>query len=647
MKMKTTSSKIGAVKNAEKEGFFLSLKNFLKRHYRIIILMFVGMSFATALNFLDVATSETIASYRLEDFEIGQISDRTIYAPRTIPPDEMNPVFIEEGEKIIKKGFPITEEAYAKLKKMAESQVYVDWRAFADHELFLFALLALWTIFFSYAPLGRKPLVREFVFQLVCFLLVYAASAFGSKSAVFSSPFMLTVIIPSSLFVLIEAILYGNLSAMLFSIILSLGVFDASNFQAVPFLYTLATSIAASIVVRKIEKRIHMVFVAIIMAFINVVFIYLFKVIFSTQNVSHLFILLGGVAGNGFLSGILALALITPIEWILNTASVFRMMDLLDTNVPILKKLFITASGTYQHSQMVGQLAENACREIGADSLVAKVGAWYHDIGKIDQSEYFAENIPAGSPNKHDDISPNLSASILRSHVRKGVEKAHLLHLPQAVIDIIEEHHGNSVIAYFLDKAQKIDPNVNPADFTYPGHPPRSKESAVVMLADTVEAASRTLENPTEERLDKFIQMLINSKIEHHQLDDCALTFSDITKIKESFVKLLVGVYHNRVKYPKQKDPESSGRKDGKEDKDENPESSSSSSEPSSLRGEEKAEKAEDRTEKTEKPESKADAKKAKAVKKASEEASQEAKIDAARKAVLGDKTLDEVRLNG
>lgn len=643
--MKTTNSKIGAVKNADKDGFFVPLKNFLKRHYRIIILMFVGMSFATALNFLDVATSETIANYRLDDFEIGQISDRTIYAPRTIPADEMNPVFIEEGEKIIKKGFPITEEAYAKLKKMAESQVYVDWRAFADHELFLFALLALWTVFFAYAPLGRKPLVREFVFQLVCFLLVYAAVAFGSKAAVFSSPFMLTIIIPSSLFVLIEAILYGNLSAMLFSVILSLGVFDASNFQAVPFLYTLATSIAASIVVRKIEKRIHMVFVAIIMAFINVVFIYLFKIIFSTQNVPHLFVLLGGVAGNGFLSGILALALITPIEWILNTASVFRMMDLLDTNVPILKKLFITASGTYQHSQMVGQLAENACREIGADALVAKVGAWYHDIGKIDQSEYFAENIPAGSPNKHDDISPNLSASILKSHVRKGVEKAHLLHLPQVVIDIIEEHHGNSVIASFLDKAQKLDPNVNPADFTYPGHPPRSKESAVVMLSDTVEAACRTLDNPTEERLEKFIQMLINSKIDHHQLDDCALTFSDITKIKDSFVKLLAGVYHNRVKYPGQKDPESSVKKDGKEDKDENSKDASQENpSSSSSRAEGKSENAED---KTESPESKTDAKKAKSLKKASEEASQEAKIDAARKAVLGDKTLDEVRLNG
>lgn len=640
--MKTTNSKIGAVKNADKDGFFLPLKNFLKRHYRIIILMFVGMSFATALNFLDVATSETIASYRLDDFEIGQISDRTIYAPRTIPADEMNPVFIEEGEKIIKKGFPITEEAYAKLKKMAESQVYVDWRAFADHELFLFALLALWTVFFAYAPLGRKPLVREFVFQLVCFLLVYAAAAFGSKAAVFSSPFMLTIIIPSSLFVLIEAILYGNLSAMLFSVILSLGVFDASNFQAVPFLYTLATSITASIVVRKIEKRIHMVFVAIIMAFINIVFIYLFKIIFSTQNVPHLFVLLGGVAGNGFLSGILVLALITPIEWILNTASVFRMMDLLDTNVPILKKLFITASGTYQHSQMVGQLAENACREIGADALVAKVGAWYHDIGKIDQSEYFIENIPAGSPNKHDDISPNLSASILKSHVRKGVEKAHLLHLPQAVIDIIAEHHGNSVIVPFLDKAQKLDPNVNPADFTYQGHPPRSKESAVVMLSDTVEAACRTLENPTEQRLEKYIQTLINSKIDHHQLDDCALTFRDITKIKDSFVKLLAGFYHNRVKYPGQKDAESSVKK---EDKDENSKDASQENpSSSSSRGEGKSENAED---KTEPPEAKTDAKKAKSLKKAYEEARQEAKIDAARKAVLGDKTLDEVRLNG
>ena len=542
--------------------------DFLKKRYKIIILILLGYTAVTVLNFLNVATSETIASFKLDDFEIGQIAFKTIYAPKSIPADELNPVYIEEGEKIIRQGFPITEEAYAKLKKMAESPVYLDLRSFADSELFLLALVTLWAIFFAHAPLGRKALVREFVFQVVCFLMVYAATAFGAKAPFITSSIMLTILIPSALFVLIDAILYGNLSAMLFSIILSLGVFDAASFEIVPFLYTIATCIAASIIVNRIEKRIHMVFVALVLALVDVVFIYMFTVIFNQQTVSSLGILLGGVAANGFLSGILALAFITPIEWILNTASVFRMMDLLDTNVPILKKLLITASGTYQHSQMVGQLAENACREIGANALVAKVGAWYHDIGKIDQSEYFAENIPAGEPNKHDGISPNLSASILRSHVRKGVEKARQLHLPQIVIDIIEEHHGNSTIAYFLDKAQKADPNVNPSDYTYPGHPPRSKESAVVMLADTVEAASRTLENPTEERLEKFIQVLINSKIENHQLDDCSLTFSDISKIKESFLQLLVGVYHNRVKYPSQKDPSSEKEEESQASKD-------------------------------------------------------------------------------
>lgn len=631
-------SKLGA----EEKSFFSGIKTFLKKRYKIIILMLCGYLAVTALNFLNVATSETIASFKLDDFEVGQIAFKTIYAPKSIPADEMNPVYIEEGEKIIRQGFPITEEAYAKLKKMAESPIYLDYRAFADSELYLLALLTLWAIFFAHAPFGRKVLVREFVFQVVCFLLVYSATAFGSKAPFITSPMMLTVLIPSVLFVLIDAILYGNLSAMLFSIILSLGVFDASSFEIVPFLYTIATCIAGSIIVNRIEKRIHMVFVAIMLSVINVVFMYLFVVIFNQQSVSSLAKLLLGVAGNGFLSGILALAFITPVEWILNTSSVFRMMDLLDTNVPILKKLFITASGTYQYSQMVGQLAENACREIGANPLVAKVGAWYHDIGKIDQSEYFAENIPAGEPNKHDEINPNLSASILRSHVRKGVEKARQLHLPQVVIDIIEEHHGNSVIAYFLDKAQKLDPNVNPSDYTYPGHPPRSKESAVVMLADTVEAASRTLENPTEERLDKFIQMLINSKMEHHQLDECALTFSDITKIRESFVKLLVGVYHNRVKYPSQKDP---GENQG-EDKAEKGEASAKSENSSKSEGGAASREKLDKSEKSDKSEKAEKADKSDKAEK-SEKSEKSEKKSSSGNVVLGDKTLTEVKLNG
>ena len=582
--------------------FFAEMSAFVKTHYKVIILMLTGFAAVTILNFFNVATSQTIASFRMEDFEVGQIADRTIYASKSIPADEMNPVFIEEGEKIIRKGFPITEEAYSKLLKMSESPIYLDLRAFANSELYLLLLMMMWYLFFAFIPRKRNVLLREFVFQVICFLVVYGAAAFGAKTQAFASPFALNIIIPSSLFVLIEAILYGQLNAAFFSVVLAFGVFDASSCQAVPFLFTLASCLAASTVVRKIERRIDMVFVSLILAFIDSVMVVLIAVIFN-EKFAHMPIIIGGVAANGFLSGILALGFITPVEFLLNTASVFRLMDLSDLNNPVMRKMLVTASGTYQHSQMVAQLAENACRDIGANALVARVGAYYHDIGKMDQSEYFVENQTNGI-NKHNAMKPSLSVSVIRSHVRKGVEKAHQLHLPQQIIDIIEEHHGNNIIAYFYEEAKKENPNVNPADYSYTGNPPSTKESAVVMLADTVEAACRTLENPTEERLDKFIQMLINGKAEHHQLDKCDLTFSDITTIKDAFVKLLVGYYHNRIEYPDQKDPAEDASKNA-----------------DGAKGE--------KTEKAEKNEKNAE------------------KKSSRQPVSLGDKTLTEVKLNG
>ena len=582
--------------------FFAEMSAFVKMHYKVIILMLTGFAAVTILNFFNVATSQTIASFRMEDFEVGQIADRTIYASKSIPADEMNPVFIEEGEKIIRKGFPITEEAYSKLLKMSESPIYLDLRAFANSELYLLLLMVMWYLFFAFIPRKRNVLLREFVFQVICFLIVYGAAAFGAKTQAFASPFALNIIIPSSLFVLIEAILYGQLNAAFFSVVLAFGVFDASSCQAVPFLFTLASCLAASTVVRKIERRIDMVFVSLILAFMDSVMVVLIAVIFN-EKFAHMPIIIGGVAANGFLSGILALGFITPVEFLLNTASVFRLMDLSDLNNSVMRKMLVTASGTYQHSQMVAQLAENACRDIGANALVARVGAYYHDIGKMDQSEYFVENQTNGI-NKHNAMKPSLSVSVIRSHVRKGVEKAHQLHLPQQIIDIIEEHHGNNIIAYFYEEAKKENPNVNPADYSYTGNPPSTKESAVVMLADTVEAACRTLENPTEERLDKFIQMLINGKAEHHQLDKCDLTFSDITTIKDAFVKLLVGYYHNRIEYPDQKDPAEDASKNA-----------------DGTKGE--------KTEKAEKNEKNAE------------------KKSSRQPVSLGDKTLTEVKLNG
>lgn len=285
----------------------------------------------------------------------------------------------------------------------------------------------------------------------------------------------------------------------------------------------------------------------------------LFLIIIFNEDITNKGYIFVGIFLNGFLSGILTLGFLTPLEYMLNSASVFRLMDLSDLNNPLMQKMLITASGTYNHSLMVAQLAESGCREIGANPLIARVGAYYHDIGKVDQSEYFVEN--QTGTNKHDDINPTLSASIIKSHVKKGVEKARSLHLPQVIIDVISEHHGNSVIAYFYNEAKEKDPSLTPEDFSYPGNPPSSKESAVVMLADTVEAACRTLENPSVSRLEKFITQLVNAKMEHKQLDNCDLTFKDVTKIKQAFVQILVGYYHSRIEYPDQQDPDKAAEK--------------------------------------------------------------------------------------
>jgi putative nucleotidyltransferase with HDIG domain len=377
-------------------------------------------------------------------------------------------------------------------------------------------------------------------------------TAFLGKFGSFSSPYSVCIVIPSALVIMLVTILYGNFSAELFSFILALGVLNASGWQIPTFIFTLFISLFSSVLVRKIERRLDLVFVSLILALLEMVLIVLIMVVFN-ENFTDLPKLLIGIAINGFLSGILTLGFLTPLEIILNTASVFRLMDLSDLNIPLMRKMLVSAGGTYNHSMMVAQLAENACRAIGANALIARVGAYYHDIGKIEQPEYFVEN--QKGQNKHDSISPTLSASVLKSHVKKGVEKARQMHLPQVIIDIIGEHHGNSVIAYFYNEAKEKDPSLSPEDFSYPGPAPTTKESAVVMLADTVEAACHTLESPSVPRLEKFITQLVNGKVEHKQLDNCGLTFRDVSKIKEAFVQVLAGYYHTRIEYPDQKDP--------------------------------------------------------------------------------------------
>ena len=526
--------------------------------------------------------------------EAEQINDTILQERRTLHQnpetgfDLENTVSVEAGEKVIKKGFPISAEAYAKLKKMSESPVYIDYRAFANSIIYHILMVVLFFFFFSKIYFKTNMIeFNELVTECVFYMIVFASVIFGSKLTYLSSPFALCAIIPGPLFVFLIAILFGQLNAVFFSIMISLAVLNASSYQLVPFLFVLASSFASSRLVRKIDRRTDMVFVSVLQAVLNAVFIIIFKIIFNGSFANGLGSIVGVIL-NGFFSGILCLGLLTPLELLLNTASVFRLMDLSDLNNPVMKKMLVTASGTYNHSLMVASLAEAACNEVGANPLLARVGAYYHDIGKMDNPEYFVEN-QGGGENIHKEINPSLSASVIRTHVKRGIEKAHALRLPKPVIDIISEHHGNQVIAYFYNEALKINPDVSPEDYSYSGNPPSTKESAVVMLADTVEAACRSLDKPSVPRLEKFITTLMTAKIDQKQLEDCNLTFNDITKIHDAFVQILAGYYHSRTKYPDQKDP------DGPQAQQNNGENQPRASEESVKAVEEKESKAEDK----------------------------------------------------
>jgi len=506
------------------------------------------------LSFVKVSTATKLMSFPVDEYEVGQISDRTVVAERSLPKDEQYPFEIIRGEKIIKKGFPITEEQFTRIAKLAAAPAYIDYRSFCNDMLFFMLLTSLLFYLYSRGFFERDLKLKESIFMACCSLLVYGMSAFGFRYNIFSYGFALPVILPATFTAILVTILFNQRAAVYYCFVLFFLILSATDYALVPSIFELCSCLAAVRIVRNLQRRTDMVIAALLIAVLDAVFMLVLHIIFN-NDANRVFGCIAGVAFNGFISGILALGFITPLETLLNTASIFRLMDLSDQNSPILRRLLLKAPGTYNHSMMVATLAESACTEIGANALLARVGAYYHDIGKMDQAEYFVEN-QAGE-NKHDDLdNPRLSLSVIRSHVKKGVEKAHQLHLPQEVIDIIAEHHGNSVVSYFYNEAKKLDENVRPEDYSYIGNPPHSREAAVVMLADTVEAACRTLDHPSVSRLEKFIHTLVMGKIEHGQLERAKLSFGELTAIEASFVAILAGYYHTRIEYPDQKDPD-------------------------------------------------------------------------------------------
>ncbi len=262
--------------------------------------------------------------------------------------------------------------------------------------------------------------------------------------------------------------------------------------------------------------------------------------------------ILGGLAG-GIFACMFASILLPPLESLFNITTDIRLLELSNLEHPLLRRLALEAPGTYHHSIATGTLGEAAAEAIGANSLLVRVGAYYHDIGKAFKPEYFVEN-QAYTSNKHENLSPHLSSLVIASHVKEGLEMASQYGIPQAILDMIPQHHGTRIMTYFYQKA-KNDPRnqgqeINDADYRYPGPKPQTKEAAILMIVDAVEAASRTLEDPTIAQIQGMIQRIIRAVVDDEQLDECNLSMKELKLIEYGLLKVLCGMFHHRIEYP-------------------------------------------------------------------------------------------------
>jgi putative nucleotidyltransferase with HDIG domain len=261
---------------------------------------------------------------------------------------------------------------------------------------------------------------------------------------------------------------------------------------------------------------------------------------------------LGFIAAGGFGAAILAAGVISLIERPMGLTTPLRLLELQNPNEPLLKRLLTEAPGSYQSSVMVANLAEPAAAVANADPILTRTACMYHDIGKLKRSYFFVEN-QFGAESPHGRLSPHLSALVLMSHVKEGIELAEEMRLPPIVASVIPQHHGTSLVSFMYQRAQaeaSEGEQVRESDFRYPGPKPQTRENAIIMLADTVEAAARTLEEPTRPRLEALVERLVEARIADGQLDESPLTFRDITAVKESFVSTLAGMFHQRLAYP-------------------------------------------------------------------------------------------------
>ncbi|MFT5144135.1 MAG: putative nucleotidyltransferase with HDIG domain [Rhodothermales bacterium] len=458
---------------------------------------------------------------------------------------------VQANEVIVRRGDIITPEIQRKIISLEKAVserggARLAWQTIAGQ---LMLVLAIYLWFFLYLYLLRRAIFDDNRMVLVIAILFALVVVF--YGAALRIPGVDMYMVPVAIAAVLLTVIFDSRVAIFGVVVISL---FGSVLQQMDLVYLISTLFAGTLgvfSVRDIRNR-GQFFLSAGVVYLGYAIILTAAFLLESTSLDRFLSQLLFVGVNSILV-LLAYGFLWVFERAFDLTTDVTLLELSDTNRPLLKELSLRASGTFNHTLQVANLAEAAASAIGANALLTRVGALYHDVGKMDKPEYFVEN-QRGGANPHDQLKPRMSALIIASHVKEGLAVAENYGLPAAVSKFIPMHHGTTRIEYFyrraVDAATEETGGVMESDFRYPGPRPDSKETAILMLADSAEAASRAMDSPNHKKLKTLIDGLVDARIDDHQLDDTDLTFRDLTTIKATFLNLLVGQFHGRVKYP-------------------------------------------------------------------------------------------------
>ena len=479
---------------------------------------------------------------------------------------------VAQGQVIIRHGDIVTQQKYNMLQSLAKARaqnatILEQWLRYGGDVL---AIMAILTIFFFYLYLYRRFIFKNNSMLLLVLIALGIICVGSSIVARFDN--ISAYIVPVAIAPIILTIIFDSRVGLVATITLALltGLINGNNFE-----YVTATTVACSLglfSVRDIKNRSQFFFTTPGIVFLSYAIVILGFSLTTFNGWSKMTNNMLYVAINAVFI-LFTYPLILLFEKTFKVTTDFTLLELSDTNLPLLKQLMTKAPGTFHHSLQVSNLAEAAAGAIRANSLLCRVGGLYHDIGKMENPGYFTEN--QTEHNEHDKLKPRMSALVIKAHVSNGVKLAEEHNLPEVVIDFIKTHHGTSLIKFFWDKAKKQADSdkkeIREEDFCYDGPLPQSKETGILLLADGIEAASRAMKDPNYQKLENLIDKMIDDRVNEGQLSKTPLTFQDLRTIKETFLNILVGIYHSRVEYPEEKETEKEGQE--KEKKKDQPKS--------------------------------------------------------------------------